>query len=152
MKLAINLRARAAALFAMLFLCFGMIGGFTGMANQEGAWSEPFVVAAHAANKGPEGLFDENFNPSNDLDKTQNLDEMENKVRDVAQTVTTILTIISFACLLFWIARLAMSAGNPMTRKTALTGIMFSGVALALFGGAWVVVSFFWNFLSSGTP
>ena len=38
MKLAINLRTRAAALFAMLFLCFGMIGGFTGMANQEGAW------------------------------------------------------------------------------------------------------------------
>jgi len=35
-----------------------------------------------------------------------------------------------------------------MTRKTALTGIMFSGVALALFGGAWVVVSFFWNFLN----
>ena len=35
MKLAINLRTRAAALFAMLFLCFGMIGGFTGMANQE---------------------------------------------------------------------------------------------------------------------
>ena len=50
MKLAINLRTRAAALFAMLFLCFGMIGGFTGMANQEGAWSQPFIVAAHAGN------------------------------------------------------------------------------------------------------
>lgn len=151
MNLATNLRTRAAALFAMLFLCLGMIGGFTGMTAQEDAWSAPFVVAAHAANTGPEGLFDENFNPSNDLDKTQNLTEMENKVRDVARTVTTILTIISFACLLFWIARLAMSAGNPMTRKTALTGIMFSGVALALFGGSWVVVSFFWNFLSSTT-
>lgn len=157
MKLAINLRTRAAALFAMLFLCFGMIGGFTGMANQEGAWSQPFIVAAHAGN-GQHGqggttgtvddLFSDNFNPSQDLGQNQDLDTVEGKVREVAQTVTTILTIISFACLLFWIARLAMSAGNPMTRKTALTGIMFSGVALALFGGAWVVVSFFWNFLN----
>ena len=154
MKLATNLRTRAAALFAMLFLCFGMIGGFTGMANQEGAWSQPFIVAAHAGNGqgGTTGtvddLFNDNFNPSQDLGQNQDLDTVEGKVREVAQTVTTILTIISFACLLFWIARLAMSAGNPMTRKTALTGIMFSGVALALFGGAWVVVSFFWNFLN----
>lgn len=157
MKLATNLRTRAAALFAMLFLCFGMIGGFTGMANQEGAWSQPFIVAAHAGN-GQQGqggttgtvddLFSDNFNPSQDLGQNQDLDTVEGKVREVAQTVTTILTIISFACLLFWIARLAMSAGNLMTRKTALTGIMFSGVALALFGGAWVVVSFFWNFLN----
>ena len=151
MKLAINLRTRAAALFAMLFLCFGMIGGFTGMANQEGAWSEPFVVAAHAS---VNDLFADDKDVIDDLnnEKNTNLDTVEDKVRDVAQTVTTILTIISFACLLFWIARLAMSAGTPMTRKTALTGIMFSGVALALFGGAWIVVSFFWNFLSSGTP
>ena len=114
-------------------------------------------MAAHAGN-GQQGqggttgtvddLFSDNFNPSQDLGQNQDLDTVEGKVREVAQTVTTILTIISFACLLFWIARLAMSAGNPMTRKTALTGIMFSGVALALFGGAWVVVSVFWNFLN----
>ena len=112
MKLAINLRTRAAALFAMLFLCFGMIGGFTGMANQEGAWSEPFVVAAHAS---VNDLFADDKDVIDDLnnEKNTNLDTVEDKVRDVAQTVTTILTIISFACLLFWIARLAMSAGNP---------------------------------------
>lgn len=109
MKLATNLRTRAAALFAMLFLCFGMIGGFTGMANQEGAWSQPFIVAAHAGN-GQQGqggttgtvddLFSDNFNPSQDLGQNQDLDTVEGKVREVAQTVTTILTIISFACLL----------------------------------------------------
>ena len=108
-------------------------------------------MAAHAS---VNDLFADDKDVIDDLnnEKNTNLDTVEDKVRDVAQTVTTILTIISFACLLFWIARLAMSAGNPMTRKTALTGIMFSGVALALFGGAWIVVSFFWNFLSSSTP
>ena len=45
------------------------------------------------------------------------------------------------------VTKLAASAGNPIARQRALAGILFSGVALALFGGAWVVVSFFWNFL-----
>lgn len=154
MKLAINLRTRAAALFAMLFLCFGMIGGFTGMANQEGSWSQPFIVAAHASGGRVDDLFKDpgqngpTIQSQLDNSNQTNLSTVEDKVREVARTVTTILTILSFACLLFWIAKLAMSAGNPMTRKTALTGILFSGVALALFGGAWVVVSFFWNFLN----
>ena len=70
------------------------------------------------------------------------------KTKEIAKTVTSILTVISFVCLLFWVAKLAMSAGNPQTRKVALTGILFAGVALALFGGSWVIVSFFWNVLN----
>ena len=27
-------------------------------------------------------------------------------------------------------------------------GILWSGIALTLFGGGWIIVSFFWNFLS----
>ena len=56
MKLAINLRTRAAALFAMLFLCFGMIGGFTGMANQEGAWSEPLSERIYHTDSGYDSI------------------------------------------------------------------------------------------------
>ena len=68
--------------------------------------------------------------------------------KKVAQAITSILTVISFVSFLFWVAKLAMSAGNPQTRRVAISGILFSGIALALFGGAWVAVSFFWNLLS----
>ncbi len=68
-------------------------------------------------------------------------------VRDVAMTITAICSIICLVAFLISVTKLAASAGNPIARQRALAGILFSGVALALFGGAWVVVSFFWNFL-----
>ena len=69
------------------------------------------------------------------------------QVRAVAQTITTICTVICLAAFLISVTKLATSAGNPQARQRALTGILISGIALALFGGAWIVVSFFWNFL-----
>lgn len=77
-----------------------------------------------------------------------NMGTVVTKSQEVAKTVTSLLTILCFISLLFWIGMLAMSAGNPQKRHTALTGIMFSGVALALFGGSYLVVNFFWNFLA----
>lgn len=74
------------------------------------------------------------------------------QVRAVAQVITTICTVICLAAFLISVTKLATSAGNPQARQRALTGILISGIALALFGGAWVVVSFFWNFLNQGTP
>lgn len=73
------------------------------------------------------------------------------QVREVAQVITTICTIICFVAFLISVTKLATSAGNPQARQRALSGILVSGIALALFGGAWVVVSFFWNFLNQGT-
>lgn len=74
------------------------------------------------------------------------------QVRAVTQVITTICTVICLAAFLISVTKLATSAGNPQARQRALTGILISGIALALFGGAWVVVSFFWNFLNQGTP
>ena len=70
------------------------------------------------------------------------------QVRMIGTTVTAVCTIICFIAFLISVTKLATSAGNPTNRQRALTGILFSGIALALFGGAWVVVTFFWNFLT----
>lgn len=72
------------------------------------------------------------------------------QVRSIGLAITSICTIICFAAFLISVTKLSASAGNPQARQRALTGILVSGIALALFGGAWVVVSFFWNFLSPG--
>jgi len=77
-----------------------------------------------------------------------NMGTVVSKSQEVAKTVTALLTILCFISLLFWIGMLAISAGNPNKRQTALMGILFSGVALALFGGSYLVVNFFWNFLA----
>lgn len=151
-------RNRTAAILAVLLMFLSMVGGI--ITGGGGAPGSPFVTASYAAGGGASSatgghsvndLWDTVSASSvgSGLDTTTNMDTVVTKAQDIAKTVTSILTIISFVCLLFWIARLAMSAGNPQTRKIALTGILFSGVALALFGGSWVVVSFFWNILTT---
>ena len=130
----------------VLFLFFGITGGIPGLNLADG--SSSMVVAAQAADsKGPAALFEDGVESKLNGASTS-MGSIVVEAQEIAKTITTILTIISFVCLLFWIAKLAMSAGNPMTRRMALTGILFSGIALALFGGSWVVVSFFWNVLN----
>lgn len=70
------------------------------------------------------------------------------QVRTIGTAVTSICTIICLIAFLISVTKLATSAGNPANRQRALTGILFSGIALALFGGAWIIVAFFWNFLA----
>ena len=69
------------------------------------------------------------------------------KGKQIAQTITSVCAIICFVALLISITKMAISSNNPMQRRGATIGILWSGVALTLFGGAWIVVSFFWNFL-----
>ena len=130
-----ELRTRFVAIFALLLMFMSMAGGIvpTGTHSVDDLWN---TVTSDSVGQG--GLNGANTNMGTVVDKT----------KEIAKTVTSILTVISFVCLLFWVAKLAMSAGNPQTRKVALTGILFAGIALALFGGSWVVVSFFWNVLN----
>ena len=169
------LRRRIFAIFAMTLVLFSVVGG----PNFNGAGvASPFAFSVYAANGNngqnnngqnnngqnnngqgnngnhsvndlwnqvSENSVGEGLNNNNDA----NLGTVVNKAQAIAKTITSVLTVISFVCLLFWVARLAMSAGNPQTRRIAISGILFSGIALTLFGGAWIVVSFFWNLLSA---
>lgn len=160
MKAVSGFRSRFVAIFALLLMALSVVSG---MAPQSvGVGGMGLVTNVFAAQSNPQGGGGGGQGP-NDLWDTvdassvggngltggqTNLDTVVTKSKDIAKTVTSILTIISFVCLLFWVAKLAMSAGNPQSRKIALTGILFSGIALALFGGSWVVVSFFWNVLN----
>lgn len=166
MKAIFNLRTRFVAIFALLLMALSVVSGMTPQLQAAGMGG--LVTASYASGsgsggsgggggggggtKGPNNLWDT-------VDKSSvgnggltggstNLGTVVDKSKAIAKTVTSILTIISFTCLLFWVAKLAMSAGNPQSRKIALTGILFAGIALALFGGSWIVVSFFWNVLN----
>lgn len=160
MKAVSGFRSRFVAIFALLLMALSVVSGMAPQSVGVGGMSlVTNVFAAPAGSgsgggggQGPNDLWDTVDSSSvggNGLTGSQtNLDTVVDKSKDIARTVTSILTIISFVCLLFWVSKLAMSAGNPQSRKIALTGILFSGVSLALFGGSWVVVSFFWNVLN----
>lgn len=154
------IRQRAFVLMALLLMAASMVSGqHPGISHG----SILGVVPAYAAetdttegtNKGKNGTVNDLWDTvtadsvGGALDSTTtNLDTVVTTAQNIAKTITSVLTIVSFVSLLFWVAKLALSAGNPRNRTTALTGILFSGIALALFGGAWVVVSFFWNLLT----
>lgn len=92
------------------------------------------------------GLFP---NLSGDLSsvQTQVADKVVSKTKFVAQTVTAVCAIVCMVFFFINVTKLATSGSISFQRRAAIIGILWSGAALALFGGAWVVVSFFWNFL-----
>jgi len=58
----------------------------------------------------------------------------------------TITALISF---ILSILKLNTSVDNDFIRSRAIKGLLFSGLALALFGGATLLVSVFWNLLTT---
>lgn len=86
---------------------------------------------------------------TNAIDSIGNVgDTVISKTQAVAKVVTAICTIICFVAFLISVTGLATSGSHPIQRRGAIIGILWSGVALTLFGGGWVLVSFFWNFLN----
>lgn len=65
----------------------------------------------------------------------------------IGQTVTALCAIVCFVFFLINVTKLATSGGMPFQRRAAIIGVLWSGASLTLFGGAWVVISFFWNYL-----
>lgn len=71
------------------------------------------------------------------------------KAKLIGQIITSVCCII---CLVFFfinVTKLATSGAMPFQRRQAISGILFSGASLALFGGAWTVITFFWNIFST---
>lgn len=156
-----NLQARVSAIMVALLMVFSMASGVLCPAGGGFALAPTAVMAqttggntgGNAGGKTVDNLWDtisdDGTSVGGDLDSADvDMGTAVQTSKKVAQAITSILTVISFVSFLFWVAKLAMSAGNPQTRRVAISGILFSGIALALFGGAWVAVSFFWNLLS----
>lgn len=155
-----NLQARASALMVALLMVFSMASGILSPTGGGFTLAPTAVMASQTGgnNSGGGGktvdslwdtISDDGTSVGGDLDNTDvDMGTAVQTSKKVAQAITSILTVISFVSFLFWVSKLAMSAGNPQTRRVAISGILFSGIALTLFGGAWVAVSFFWNLLS----
>jgi len=69
------------------------------------------------------------------------------KYKVVGQGIVGICFLISLVSLIFYITKLAAASDNMLLRQKAVNGIVFSGIALAIFGslpfGIAVCFSFF---------
>lgn len=71
------------------------------------------------------------------------------KAKLIGQVVTAICFIICLAFFFVNVTKLSTSGAMSFQRRQAITGILFSGASLAIFGGAWTVITFFWNFFDA---
>jgi len=87
---------------------------------------------------------------STDLSDVQDevSDKVVTKTKTVAQTVTAICAIVCMGFFFVNVVRLSTSGSMPFQRRAAIINLLWSGVALSLFGGGWTVITFFWNFLN----
>lgn len=63
------------------------------------------------------------------------------KYKSIGQGVVGICVLVSLISLILYITKLAAAGSNPSLRQKAINGIIFSGVALAMFGGLPFIVS-----------
>lgn len=74
-------------------------------------------------------------------------EKVVSKSKLVAQTITSVCAIVCFVMVILNISKLSTSNTMPILRRQAIIGLLWSLISLTLFGGAWVIVTFFWNFL-----
>lgn len=80
-----------------------------------------------------------------DEDSGQSITTIITKYKTIATAIMGILTITMLIFMLIQFTKLGAAGDNEMQRKRAIMGILTTGIATALLGGATVVVGFFWN-------
>ena len=77
-----------------------------------------------------------------------NMGGVVSKYQSIASVITGLLTVTMFIFMLIQFTKLGAAGDNESARKKAITGIMTTGIATALLGGATIIIGFFWNFLA----
>lgn len=70
------------------------------------------------------------------------------KYKSIAVAIMGILTITMLIFMLIQFTKLGAAGDNEMARKKAIMGILTTGIATALLGGATIIVGFFWGALT----
>jgi hypothetical protein len=78
-----------------------------------------------------------------------NMGGVVQKYQSIATVITGILTVTMFIFMLIQFTKLGAAGDNESARKKAINGILTTGIATALLGGATIIIGFFWNFLGT---
>lgn len=153
-----DLKTRMMSLFVSFMLVFSAAGQSVTMAY---AYTPGSGTGGGGSGTGGGGgssgsLFDlvsddGKINESSEV-ATQNTDgsftTIITKYKSIAVAIMGILTITMLIFMLIQFTKLGAAGDNEMARKKAIMGILTTGIATALLGGATIIVGFFWGALS----
>ncbi len=133
-----------------------MLAGMLALILVLGLFRSGLVQPALAATTGnPFADFDIGSNgeltrtPSSE---TMNMQGVVNRYKTIALALTSVLTITMLIFMLLQFTKLGAAGDNEMARKRAIMGILTTGIATALLGGATIIIGFFWNALVNTAP
>lgn len=149
------------AFLMALFLMFGITGELTSVFSVNAYANAPTTAGTNTTGKtdttsssgtnifdviGDDGQVVNNGGGFNtDEDSGQSITTIITKYKTIATAIMGILTITMLIFMLIQFTKLGAAGDNEMQRKRAIMGILTTGIATALLGGATVVVGFFWN-------
>lgn len=81
--------------------------------------------------------------------KAPNMGGLVKQYKTIATVITSILTITMLIFMLIQFTKLGAAGDNEIARKKAIAGILTTGIATALLGGATIVIGFFWNVITN---
>lgn len=163
MKAMKNLNTRIMSFLVAIMLVFGAVGQSMTVAYA-GPNGGGYMPGSGGSGTGTgtgggstdSGIFDlvgddGSINDSSDVAQ-QNTDgsftTIITKYKSIAVAIMGILTITMLIFMLIQFTKLGAAGDNEMARKKAIMGILTTGIATALLGGATIIVGFFWGALT----
>lgn len=139
-------------LFAII-MALAALMGMAGVQAQLRGESAPFTGVVETRADPFDEIVDENGNIKlSDASKEEQQKTLANVVsqyRTIASVITGILAVTMFIFMLIQFSKLGAAGDNEQSRKRAIGGILTTGIATALLGGASVIIGFFWNILAA---
>lgn len=100
----------------------------------------------------PKGAFDAGSSPSSPsiLGGTPTTEALAQTIATEKMVGETVLALGTITCIIFlfvYITKLGAAGDNAKARQSAISGIIVSGIALALLGSLTAVLAFVWGFI-----
>lgn len=162
-----NFKNRIMSFLMAFMLLFGMVGQSMTLAYAGGGYmpgsgtgtstSTGSGTGSSSGGGGSNALFDivgdqGNINESSTVasqSSNGSFTTVITKYKSIATAIMGILTITMLIFMLIQFTKLGAAGDNEMARKKAIMGILTTGIATALLGGATIVVGFFWGVLKN---
>lgn len=109
----------------------------------------PMLVSAEAFDDLLDGVtIDGGDLETGTLESDTDFNGILGRYKNIIVAITGFLTVTMFAMMIFMFTKLGVAGDNEMARRKAIGGILTTGIATALLGGATIVIGFFYGAIS----
>lgn len=135
------------AVMMALALTLSVFAGFAPVLSDNGAQGGALVEEAYAISDLLDGVTTTD-DPALATQPDADMEGILGRYKNIVMAITGFLTVTMFAAMLFQFSKLGLAGDNEQARRKAIGGILTTGIATALLGGATIVIGFFYNAVS----